>query len=305
MLYIVRTGPPYFDVFLKQLIKAIPSQSVIYDTGDNFNLLQNNLRYSPVFGKYYLIVMNYTKDKELFKFLEWATVTVKYIKVVLYVKSKSDFITAQQRSDMNKIPYKVYDNYKASSRDRDLYITNYLSKYDIVLKPDVLKAIRGRLHGYSIEVNSLLEKIARLEKITPVTVRKAIPPRSNLNYASFGYILFSEDYTVEDFHKLLFEYKYSPKILYNSVYDYHNKLMKLYKLYLTGVFSEINYKTFVLEKGDKYGINNEYHAQGILDIFSRYSYPKLILISSVLSEVDSSRLSYITALYKVIKICRG
>ena len=125
MVYIVRTGPPYFDVYFKHMIKAIPSQSVIHDTGDNFNVLKNTLKFSPVFGKYYVVVLNYRKDKEFIQFLKWATVEKKYIKVVVYVKTKADYTTMYQKAEVNKIPHKIYDNYKASKRDKNIYITDY------------------------------------------------------------------------------------------------------------------------------------------------------------------------------------
>lgn len=307
MLYITRTGPPYFETVVDNLKKNIPKLSIVYagDTIDSVISLKTKLSYAPVFGKYYLIILKYMKDKELYKFLKWATVDVKYIKVVMYCKNKIEYQQAINKSEMSKVPYVSYDPYKASKRDKNLYIEVFMAKFGIILKPADLDLIRRRLAGYSSEINSMLQSIANLPEINRKSIMKTIPKRSDLNPNSFGFLLYSEDYDIDDFLELLRDNQYSVRLLTYSVRVYTEKLLKLYKMYLMGEFTEMNYKTFVINCGEKYGVQTNYHAQIILDIYSRYSYPKLLTIASMIEDVGNTRLSHIILLEKLILFCRG
>lgn len=307
MLYITRTGPPYFEIVLKNLRSKIPKISVIQtgDTIDSVLSLRNKLSYAPVFGKYYLVISNFMKDKEFFKFIKWATVDVKYIKFVLICKNKNEYQQAVNKAEMNRIPCKTYDPYKASKDDKNLYIQNFLADYGISLKLTELDLIRQRLKGYTTEVNSLLQAIANLPEINRKSIMKTIPKRSDLNPNSFGFSLYSEEYGLNDFLQLLKENQYSVRLLTYSLKSYTNKLLKLYKYYLSGDFTEMNYKSFVISEGEKVGVQTDYHAQAILDIYSRYSYPKLLTIACMIDDVGNSRLSHIVLLEKIIYLCRS
>lgn len=301
-MYIIRIGMPYYLLIIDALAKGIPSQQVI-NVGTNIELVNEKVKYAPVFGAYYLVITEFQKGQTYWRIVK-ELASKNYIKLVITVRTKEQFSNLITKAEDGKIDFKIYDSYKASKRDRNMYIVKTLRSYNpnVKLSKSALNAIRERLYGYSFEVNGYLQQLA-YTNLTVATVQKIIPKKSILTTASFGWLLYSGEISVAEADSFLLRYKYYPYAISESLKRYTAKLLTVLPFYIKGLFTEYNYEKFCAE--NKKLIQSQYVAKTYLDIFKSLSAERLYLIDGLLNSIGDNRINDIFILYKVIRLIRG
>ena len=304
MIIIIRTGPPYYNLILDKLEKQTPKQYVFrFDKGVPAEEVASKVEYSPIFGKYYLILLEYTKGSAFWKMLKNIAVK-KYIHTVIFCKSSEDYITAVTLSSQHKLETVHYDSYKASILDKNRYIAMKLTEFnpDIQLTSGVITTIRKRLFGYATEINGFLQQLAWMTPLTQKIIHKVIPKKETLTSTTFGRQLFLGKLELYKFDALVLRYRYYPKALLVSLETYMKRLMKCYLPYIEGKYTEANHTEFLADHGKDYGLTSEFIAKEILFIYSRFSYEKLSAINAKLAEAGNNKSEDILILYTLIRI---
>lgn len=302
-MFIIRTGPPYYNLVIDALMNKIPKQQV-FIVGKDIELAKDKVRYAPIFGAYYLVIAEYQKGKvfwQIAKELEGRA----YVKLVLLTRTKEEFLTVTTKAEDSKFEYKIYDAYKASKKDRNYYIIKTLKGFnkDVIITTPVLNEIRERLQGYNHEVNGYLQQLAWLP-LSVATVRKTIPKKSILTVASFGWMLYDRKLSLEEVDKFLLRYQYYPTILKEPLKKHTDKLLNLYPSYIRGEFTEINFDDFIA--ANKKLIASQYTAKSYLAVYERISIDRLYQIDSILSEIgQGSRVNDVLLLYKAVRLIGG
>lgn len=301
-MYIIRIGMPYYLLIIDALAKGIPSQQVI-NVGANIELVSEKVKYAPVFGAYYLVITEYQKGQTYWRIVK-ELANKSYIKLIITVRTKEQFRNLITKAEDGKFDVKIYDSYKASKRDRNMYIVKMLKSYnkDVIISKSVLDAIRERLYGYSFEVNGYLNQLA-WSNLTVANVYKIIPKKNILTTASFGWLLYTGEISIVEADRFLLRYKYYPYAISESLKRYTDKLLAVLPFYLKGEFTEYNYEKFCSE--NKKLIQSQYVAKTYLDIFKVLSIERLYLIDSMLTSIGDNRINDILILYKVIRLIRG
>lgn len=302
-MFVIRTGPPYYTLVLDALMKSIPKQQV-FTVGKDIELAKPKVQYAPIFGAYYLVIAEYQKGKAFWQIVKELE-NKKFVKLVLLTKTKEEFLTIITKAEDSKFECKNYDAYKASKKDKNLYIVKTLKSFnkDVEIKVSVLDAIRERLQGYNHEINGYLQQLAWLP-LNVATVRKVIPKKSMLTVASFGWMLYDRKITVEEADALVLRYRYYPSILGESLKKQTEKLLTLYSFYIKGEFTESNYDSFVAN--NKKLVPTSYNAKNYLAVFERISLDRMYHIDSLLSDMGKgSRVSDILILYKATRLIGG
>lgn len=302
-MLIIRTGMPYYNLIIDALSKKVPNQQ-IFNVGTDLFSVKDNLKYAPIFGAYYLVIAKYDKSQAFWKMIREIE-QCDYVKLLLMVYTKDQLKTSILKADNMKLTVAVYDSYKASKRDRNMYIVQKLYEYnsDVKVSNANLDLIRTRLYGYSIEVNSFLQQLAR-SPINRKSILKIIPKKSIISNSSFGWLAYSGDVSLKELDTFILEHKYYPYGASDSLKKYTDNLISLFPYYLSGRFTECNYEKFIKENNKI--INNVYTARTYLEIYSRVSIEKLYRISSMLEDVSfNNRTKSILIIYKVIRLIRG
>lgn len=299
-MYVIRTGPPYYNLLIKKLEQDLPKQQVI-TVMDNYDEAKEKMTYVPIFAPYYLVSMYYKRGREFWKFVYWCA-EQEHIKLVILCNKKDDYTTVLSLCEQHNISTIQYDSYLASKRDKNRYITHMIYQLNpkAHLTQSALDLIRQRLSGYASEVNAYITKVA-FSNFSRKEIMKLIPSKSKLTSSNFGFSVY-HGAKLETLDRFIEKFRYYPKPLITSLTSYTDKITELYKLHLAGEFTGINYKKFVLEQGDKLGIRSEYAAKSYLDVIEHMSYSKLLLINSILSETGENRLKNIVILYKLVRI---
>lgn len=302
-MVIIRLGPPYYQLVIDKMSKGIPSQQ-IFKVDKDISIAEAKTKYAPIFGRFYLVQLSYSKDKSFWQSLR-NLIKRDYVRIILFVKTKEDLLTAIAKSEDAKLPIQIYDSYKASRADKELYIKKTLLSYnpDIKITPSNVKLICDRLSGYSSEVNGFIHQLA-LSPINTTTIQKIIPKRSILTVASFGWLIYDKKISLIEADTFIQQYRFYPMPLIESILKYTEKLLKLYGYYIKGEFTDINYESFVVE--NKKLITSQYNAKNILLIFERLSMERLYKIYSMLCDVNPyNRFECILVLYKVVRLIGG
>lgn len=299
-MYVVRTGPPYYNLVINKLEQSLPKQQ-IFTVMDDYEEVKEKMAYVPIFAPYYLVSVYYKHSKEFWKFIYWCAER-KYIKTVILCNRRDDYSTVLSLCEQRNIETVQYDSYQASKRDKNRYILHTIYKLNPKAKPtnSSLDLIRTRLAGYSSEVNTFLTKVAFCD-FSRKEIMRLIPKKSKLTSSNFGYSVYHKT-SYDTLDSFIEKFRYYPKPLITSLTTYTDKVTSLYKLHLAGEFTGVNYKTFVVNNGEKYGIHSDYAAKSYLDVVEHMSYSKLMLINSMLSEAGESRLKNIVTLYKLVRI---
>lgn len=302
-MFIIRTGPPYYNLVIDALTQKIPKQQV-FTVGTDIDIAKEKVKYAPIFGAYYLIIAEYQKGKAFWQVVKELE-DKKYVRLIVLTRTKEDFLTVAAKAEDSKFEFKLYDAYRASKKDKDLYIVKTLKSFnkDIVVPRSVLDEIRERLQGYNHEVNGYLQQLAWIP-VTVANVRKVIPKKSMLTVASFGWMLYNKKISIADADALILRYRYYPVVLGDSLKKYTEKLITLYHPYIMGEFTEINYDEFITTH--KKLVPSHYSAKTYLSIYERISIDRLYQIDCMLCEIGkSTRVNDILILYKVVRLIGG
>ena len=302
-MIIIRTGPPYYNLIIDALQRKIPSQSV-FNAGKDLSSVQEKIKYVPIFGTYYLVITDYVNNRNQWKLLKDMD-SKTFVKIVLLTRTSEDFMNACIKCDKSKIVFKVYDSYKASVRDRELYIMQVLRSFnpDVKMSKTALKTIRERLYGYTTEVNIYLQQLAYLP-LTEKTIKKIIPKKNKLTLAGFSWMLYAGKVSLIQADDFIMRYKYYPQALAEVMLKYTDNLLDLYKYYINGEFTELTLDTFVTN--NKKLIPSIYAGESHLKTFERLSYDRLCQISILLSEVDNlNKTKGVLNLYKSVRLICG
>jgi soluble P-type ATPase len=302
-MFIVRIGPPYYQLVIDSLSNGIPQQQV-FNINKDVESVVDRVKYRPIFGKYYLVIASYVKGKSF-----WQTVKTleekEFIKVIVYTHTKEEFMTMISKAEDTKFDIKVYDSYKASKQDRNVYIIRTLKKLnkDIRLTQSGVDLIRQRLYGYTIEVNGFLQQLA-FSDMTQKSISKIIPKKSLLTTNSFGWMMYDNKVSLAEADEFIQRYRYYPMPLVESLKKYTEKLLNIYSYYLKGEFTEVNYDEFIVNHKDL--ISSQFAAKNILVIFGKISIERLYQIYSMLQSADSqNRMECILILYKCVRLIGG
>ena len=222
----------------------------------------------------------------------------------MYVKNKEEMLNMIAKAEAANMKYHLYDSYKASKNDRNIYIVKKLREYnpDIKLNKTLLNTIRERLNGYSLEINGYLQQIA-LRNLSVAEIRKVIPKKNILNASSVGWLLYSGDVSLKDVDSLIYDYKYYPRALIDSISRYTDKLIKVIPYYVKGEFNSYTYERFIVSHKDI--VNTVYAAKTYLEIFSRISVERIYKIDGLLKDTGNDRLKDVLVLYKCARLIKG
>lgn len=302
-MYIIRTGPPYYTLVLDALMAKIPQQQV-FSVGKVIDLAKEKVKYAPIFGAYYLVIAEYQKGKAF-----WAVVkeleNLSHVRLVLLTRTKEEFLTVTTKAEDSKFETKIYDAYNASKKDKNFYIVKTMKSYnpEIQITVPVLDEIRERLQGYNHEINGYLQQLSMLP-LNVATVRKTIPKKSMLTVATFGWMLYDLKISIAEADALILRYRYYPVVLCDSLKKHTEKLLVLYRYYLQGEFTELNYDKFIAS--NKGLVASPYTAKNYLAIFERISIDRMYRIDALLSDVGKvGRVNDILILYKVVRLIGG
>lgn len=300
-MYLIRTGPPYYNLIIDALSSKIPKQQVL-SVGKEIELAEDTVKYSPIFGAYYLVICEYQKGKVFWQHVK-DILSKKYVKLIILTRTKDDYLTIVAKAEKSNIEIKIcYDSYKASVKDRNIYIQRTLLGYNpkIKLNKTIVDTIRERLHGYTSEVNGYLQQLAWLP-LTASNIKKIIPKKSMLTPASFGWMLYDKKISIEQADELILRYQHYPIVLFDSLKKYTEKLLDLYPYYIHGSFTDLNVDEFVATSKL---IQSSFVAKNYLDVYERLSIDRLYKIDMML-ELSNNRVADILTLYKTVRLIIG
>jgi len=302
-MIIIRTGPPYYLLIIDKLSNDIPKTQIL-NAGKDIESVLPKVQYAPIFGAYYLVILEYQKGQQFWKELKEIE-SIDYVKLILTTKTKDDFNTVINKSESSKFDYWVYDSYKASKRDKNIYIIKTIKSYNnsVILSNEIIDVIRKRLNGYSYEINGYLQQLAFVSDLSSKNIMKLIPKKNVLTPASFGWMLYSGDLSIKEADAIIYRYKYYPHVLIESIKKYTDKIIDIIPYYLSGEFTEYNYEKFAAN--NKKLISSQFIALTYLDIFKIISIERLYKISAMLNNSNGDRVSDILLLYKVVRLITG
>lgn len=303
--FIIRTGPPYYETVVEKVRKGIPSQQIFNVDIEELETLKDKLKYIPIFADHYVVSVNYKRKKELTNFLRWAN-EYEYIKVIVYCSRNDNYSNMIAFCNQNNIDAFLYNSYKATKEEINDYIIKSIRTINprALLTMNKVNAIRKRLYGYTLEVYGFLQKLA-FTAIEQKDIRDIIPKREVLTAGTFGYNCYS-DTVINKLDMMIYKYRFYPMVLVDSLDEYVDKVYKLYPYYVSGEFTDYNYNTFVAEKGNKFNILTDYQAQNYLSILKRTSYPKLILIKTIIDDCSKyNKTKTVLNLYKLVRIIKS
>jgi hypothetical protein len=303
--FIIRTGPPYYETVIDKVKEGIPKQQVFNVEIEELEILKDKLKYIPIFADYYIVSVNYKRKKELTNFLRWAK-EFEYIKIIIYCTRSDNYSNMIAFCNQNDIDAFIYNSYKANKEEINSYIIKTIKSINpnASLTMNKVDTIRKRIRGYTMEVYGFLQKLA-FTSISPKEIKDIIPKREILTAGTFGYNCYS-DTAISKLDTVIYNYRFYPMVLVDSLNDYVEKVSKLYPYYVSGEFTDYNYNKFIAEKGNKFNILTDYQAQNYLSILKTTSYPKLILIKTIIGDCSKyNRTKTILNLYKLVRIIKS
>ena len=270
-LYIIRNGPPVYTLLTDKLQAGTTPSNILTSEGYSFSEIIERTATRSILGKYFLVQLTFKErgNFELCQLIE-KLAKLSYVHVILFCTGKKSYLQARQRFE--KLSPRTLDSYAVSNEFFEEYIKYRILKYNARAQiPEYLiPDIRRNLRGYT-DINHFLYKLAFTENVTKKVINELIPRRKSLSVNTFPRKLFLQPDTLnlKKINEFLDEYKFYISSVVIPLYDFYEGLYSIYKDYLKGNFTILNYMNYLENHKDL--VITESNALNVLDFFKRTS----------------------------------